>query len=432
METRSLADSLDGLRATADATFRLAFMFGKVEIKLQTEIRRVASEIQGIAGALHQLSLLASILEDESGCHRTSEAVPSQLTSCHRTLENLERRLLIRKNDARPKSAGLKWPFTTAWTTDLLRELSEHRDVITRGLSAESMTDLTQVFSNEKYVMVIDQDGAISKHTQVSALVAAQPDALDVLGFFLKFDQRALLDNVLQASHALHSFGFFKDLDFEDWLDGKRSKLWITAPAGAGKTVFAGAMVRESILRRHDYAVVVYVFCSFEDTRTCSPVNVLSTIAAQVGRQNEAAFNLLRTYYQELHQDKRNIQRCTSEHLKSILGEMSKCFGHVMIIVDGVDECGSDSADVVESLAALASQDGGALGLAIVSRETESIRNVLQEGFQKVDIIHSEDELQLFTATELEKRVARGNIKFDYPEMKDEAIQKLCFGPDTT
>ncbi|GJD00015.1 ankyrin-2 ankyrin [Colletotrichum higginsianum] len=289
------------------------------------------------------------------------------------------------------------------------------------------MTDLTQVFSNEKFVMVIDQDGAISKHADVSALVAAQPDALDVLGFFLKFDQRALLDNVLQASHALHSFGFFKNLDFEDWLDGKRSKLWITAPAGAGKTVFAGAMVRESILRRHNYAVVV-----FEDTRTCSPVNVLSTIAAQVGRQNEAAFNLLRTYYQELHRDKKNVQRPTSEQLTSLLREMSKCFGHIMIIVDGVDECGSDSADVVESLAALANQDGGALGLAIVSRETESIRNVLQEGFQKVDIIHSEDELQLFTATELEKRVARGIIKFDYPEMKDEAIQKLCFGPDTT
>ncbi|TQN67290.1 Ankyrin-3, partial [Colletotrichum shisoi] len=432
METRSLADSLDGLRATADATFRLAYMFSKVESKLQAEIRRVASEIQGIAGALHQLSLLASILGDESGCHRTSEAVPSQLASCHRTLENLERRLSIRKIDARPKNAGPKWPFTTAWTTDLLRELSEDRDTITRGLSAESMTDLTQVFSNEKYVMIIDQDGAISKHTQVSALVAAQPDAFDVLEFFLKFDQRAFLGNVLRASHKLHSFGFFKDPDFEDWLDGKRSKLWITAPAGAGKTVFAGAMVRESILRRRDYAVVVYVFCSFEDTRTCSPINVLSTIAAQVGRQNEAAFNLLRTYYLELHQDKRNVQRPTSEHLTSLLWEMSKCFGHVMIIVDGVDECGSDSADVVESLAAIANQDGGAMDLAIVSRETESIRNVLQTGFRKVDIVHSEDELQLFAATELERRVARGHIKFDYPQMKDEAIQKLCFGPDTT
>ncbi|KAJ0166505.1 Ankyrin-3 [Colletotrichum tanaceti] len=457
METRSLADGLDSLRATADASFRLAYTFGRVKSKLQTEIQRVASEIQGIAGALHQLSLLAAVLGDGPGCHGTSGAVPSQLISCHRTLETLERRLRRRETDTRrpENAAGPKWPFTTAWTTDLIGELGELRDAIARGLSAESTADLAQVFSNEKRVMVVDdvdQHGAVSKHTRVSAVVAARPGALDVLGFFLKFDQRALLDNVLRASHALHSFRFFQTPGFEDWLDdggdddgnGKRSsKLWITAPAGAGKTVFAGAMVRESILRRRGHAVVAYVFCGFGDTRTCSPVNVLSTIAAQVGRQNEAAFSLLRAYHRELHRDnKRRVQRPTSEHLQRLLWEMSKCFGHVMIIVDGVDECGiihSDinSTNVVESLAALVNntdqQDGGgALGLAIVSRETESIRNVLREGFKKVDIVHSDDELLLFTATELERRVARGHIKFDDPEMKDEAIRKLSFGSDIT
>ncbi|KAK1977489.1 hypothetical protein LZ30DRAFT_601147 [Colletotrichum cereale] len=431
METRNLADSLSGLRAIADATFRLTVYFGKIEGKTQAEIRNVAKEIQNIAGLLHQLALLVSTFEDDHGCDCMSSTCLSQLRSCHRTLERLERSLLRRKADVHLKRAKHKWPFTAAWTTDLLKELNEHREGISRGLPTESMSDLHQAFSSGRYVMVVDGIDAVSQHTSIAAVVATEPGSLEVINFFLKFDQRPRLRSVLKDSNSLHSFELWKSLDVEEWVNATGSHLWITAPAGAGKTVFASAMIRKAIMQRHNHTVVAYVFCSFADSRTHSLVNVLSTIAAQVARHNQAAFRMLQDYYQELHQHKRRLKEPSTERLESMLWRMSKLFEHILIIIDGVDECGSNTTNVAMSLASLISQDEKRFCVAIVSRPQGAIGDLLQERFCKVEMSHAENDQHSFTATELEKRIACGDIVFDEAAMKDETTQKLCLGSDT-
>ncbi|KAK1961021.1 hypothetical protein LY78DRAFT_750476, partial [Colletotrichum sublineola] len=432
METSVLADGLNGLRAISDTTFRLTVYFGKTESRKQTEIRKVANEMQNMAGLLHQLALLASTLGDDHGCDCVSAACLSQLKSCHKTLEHLERSLLRRKADSQLKNVTPKWPFTIAWTTDLLKELNEYKEAITRGLSAESTSDLHQALSSGKHVMNVDQSKAVFQHTSVAAVVAIEPDSLDVINFFLEFDQTARLRSVLKEASSLHSFGLWKSPEVEKWVTAAGSHLWITAPAGSGKTVFAGAMIREAILRRRNHTVVVYVFCSFADVRTHEPVNVLSTIAAQVARHNHAAFKLLQDYYQQLHQHKRGPKRPVIEQLKSVLLEMSKFFEHVLIVVDGVDECGSGTTNVAESLTSLISQGEKTFRVAILSRLQKDIRNLLDERFCNVEMTHTENDKHLFTATELEKRIACGDLTFADAAMKDTTIQKLCLGSETS
>ncbi|KAK2027332.1 hypothetical protein LX32DRAFT_564597 [Colletotrichum zoysiae] len=432
METSILADGLSGLRAIADATFRLTVCFGKIESRTQTEIRIVANEIQNIAGLLHQLALLASTFGDDPGCNCVSATCLSQLRSCHKTLEHLERSLLKRKADSHLGNVNPKWPFTNAWTRDLLKELNERKEALALGLSAESTSDLHQAFSSGKYALDVDQSHAVSEHISIAAVVATEPGSLDVINFFLKFDQTKCLRSALKESNSLHSFELWKSPEIEKWVNATGSHLWITAPAGAGKTVFAGAMIREAILRRRNHTVVVYVFCSFADVRTHDPVNVLSTIAALVGRHDQAAFKLLQDYYQELHQNKRRSKRPMVEKLKSVLWEMSKFFEHVLVVVDGVDECGSNTVSIVESLASLTSQDEKALRVAIVSRLQENIEKLLGGSFSKVELTHNKNDRQLFTATELERRIFSGDLKFDKAEMKDQTTQKLCLGSETS
>ncbi|KAK1573699.1 LOW QUALITY PROTEIN: uncharacterized protein LY79DRAFT_593759 [Colletotrichum navitas] len=420
METNILADGLSGLRAIADTTFRLT-----MDSRKQTEIRRVANEIQNIAGLLHQLALLSSTFGDDHGC----ECVLSQLRSCHKTLDHLERLLLRRKADSQLKNVTPKWPFTIAWTTDLSKELNEQKEALARGLSAESTSDLHQTLSSRKYVV---DSKAIAQHTSIAAVVAVEPGSLEIINFFLEFDQTTRLKSVLKEANSLNSFELWKSPEVDSWANATGSHLWVIAPAGAGKTVFAGAIIREAILRRHNHTVVVYVLCSFADVRTHNPVNVLSTIAAQVARQNQAAFKLLQGYYQELHQHKKKTKRPMIERLKSVLWEMCKFFEHVLIVVDGLDECGSGTASIAESLASLACQGEEALRVVIVSRLQENIENSFEGRFCKVQMTHTENDRHLFTATELERRIACGDLKFADAAMKDKTTQKLCLGSETS
>ncbi|KAF5518159.1 hypothetical protein CGCA056_v010452 [Colletotrichum aenigma] len=170
MEPTEVVDSLRGLVAVADNAFRSTYDFAKdkidpfMDIKRRDEIRRVATEIQDLAGLLHRLTLVAStfdedhdqVLDDVYGLR--SPKLPQQLFSCRQTLMKFEASLSRRKltydvikreEDLKPR-AKLRWPFTTAWTVDLIQEIGQHKKAVTRALSSNSMNELLQSFSKGK------------------------------------------------------------------------------------------------------------------------------------------------------------------------------------------------------------------------------------------------------------------------------------------
>ncbi|KXH36172.1 ankyrin-2 ankyrin [Colletotrichum simmondsii] len=444
MEADQLAVSLDGLRAIADATFRLIFSFIKCDNKLTSEIRAVANEIQDIAGLLHRLSLLTSGLEENEDQKDQSldvNTAPPPLSSCRRTLEQLGGSLRRRKNRSdddgceQKRCADVKWPFTRAWTADLLNELGEHKKTISEGLNAGSIDDLLQSLSKGKSVATIrDEDWISEVFTDFLQSSGYFQGIYMVLNTFLRVQKESYIKIQDRYKHLSIQSSFFQEEEFDNWLDKGGSHLLFTAPPGGGRTAFTGALVRETFRRRRARTVVVPIYSEILGTcRWASETDLLGTIVAQIARQNPGAFEVLRRYRRDL--SSRRKPRCaingaTMEGLKAVLWQMSTFFEHVLVIVDCSRATEPDTTPTIASLIRTSKQSAPNFSLAMVYQDLETIREPLGDLVTHWNITPSVAILQAFAATEVERRVRTGALRFERGAIKDAAIRKLSVGGD--
>jgi hypothetical protein len=103
-------------------------------------------------------------------------------------------------------------------------------------------------------------------------------------------------------------------------------------------------------------------------------------------------------------------------------------FQDVSIIVDGLDECGSSTSDVIISLTSLCSNAGSNFRSLFLSRDEFEIRELLQEQYNIVEISAHKEDLELYVAAEIESRqrkLGRGQLRIRSPELKDHIIKTL-------
>ncbi|KAK1712551.1 hypothetical protein BDP67DRAFT_468101 [Colletotrichum lupini] len=440
MEADQLVVRLDDLRAIADATFRLTFSFTKNDGKLKSEIRAVANEIQDIAGLLHRVSLLASGLEETKNHDSDINAAPPPLVSCRTTLEQLGGSLRRRTNRSdddgceQKRYAYVKWPFTRAWTTDLLNELSEHKKTISEGLNGESIKHLLQLLSKGKSVATIrDEDWISEVFTDFLQSSGYFQGIYMVLNTFLRVREDSYIKIQDRYKHLSIQSSFFQGEDFENWLDKGGSHLLFTAPPGGGRTAFTGALARETFRRRRARTVVVPIYFELLSgwTRWTTDMNILGTIVALIARQNQGAFEVLRRYRRDLNiQPRWATNGASMEGLKGVLWQMSTFFEHVLVIVDCSKSGGNGIISMIASLIKTSKESAPNFSLAVVCQDLEFVRESLSESVTKCDIAPSMAILQAFAATEVERRVRTGALRFQRTAMKDATIRKLSVGDD--
>ncbi|KAK1497061.1 ankyrin-2 ankyrin [Colletotrichum tamarilloi] len=440
MEADQLAVRLDDVRAIADATFRLTFSFTKNDGKLKSEIRAVANEIQDIAGLLHRLSLLASGLEETKDHDSDINAAPPPLVSCRTTLEQLGGSLRRRTNRSdddgceQKRYADVKWPFTRAWTTDLLNELSEHKKTISEGLNGESIKHLLQLLSKGKSVATIrDEDWISEVFTDFLQSSGYFQGIYMVLNTFLRAREDSYIKIQDRYKHFSIQSSFFQGEDFENWLDKGGSHLLFTAPPGGGRTAFTGALARETFRRRRARTVVVPIYFELLSgwTRWTTDMNILGTIVALIARQNQGAFEVLRRYRRDLNiQPRWATNGASMEGLKGVLWQMSTFFEHVLVIVDCSKSGGDGIIPMIASLLKTSKESAPNFSLAVVCQDLEFVRESLGESVTKCDIAPSMAILQAFAATEVERRVRTGALRFQRTAVKDATIRKLSVGDD--
>ncbi len=78
-------------------------------------------------------------------------------------------------------------------------------------------------------------------------------------------------------------------------------------------------------------------------------MNILGAIAIQIGKQKDAAFGLLQEYYDELH-PRQGLERSPdADDLRRLINTMSELFTQVLVVVDGLDECGDSTKRTSDS-----------------------------------------------------------------------------------
>ncbi|KAM0306796.1 hypothetical protein ACHAPM_001369 [Fusarium culmorum] len=293
----SLAASIAGLISLADVTFKYTYKFVRAAKDAKTDVSALADEINNLGSVLRVLEALASDI--------------------------------------------------------LLDELSRHKETINMALAADSMQKLQiSLTKMDKLGESISKVEKIVKRIEINTLVDLNAQKQQVLNYFMKADPQDNLATSIKLRHSMTGLWLTESTDFVRWIDTPGSKLWLTGIPGAGKTVLAGSVIQEALSRsyaNHNIAVAFF-FCDYKDPKTWEAANILGAIANQLARQRKESFEILNLYYDDLHPPDHFITIPDQDEVRARISQMSHLFDQTIIIIDGLDECGDHTDDVVDTL----------------------------------------------------------------------------------
>lgn len=217
--------------------------------------------------------------------------------------------------------------------------------------------------------------------------------------------------------------------DFKSWLNFPRAKLWCYGIPGAGKTVLASSIVQEAIGQSSANLAVAYFYCDYKNTATQIPRNILGSLACQIALQDEQSFEKLRAFYKKHDAANRPSVDFSLEELCGLVVKMASNFNNAMIVVDALDECGTQSKLVTRLLSGLNDSEAGNIKTLFLSRDELEIREVL-EGYNEVSIAARSSDLRLFVGAEIEQRTRNKDLRIKDESLKQDIMDRLVEGAD--
>ncbi|KAI1124252.1 ankyrin repeat-containing domain protein [Nemania abortiva] len=450
MDPLSISASVAGLVTLAGAVFSLAAKYIKDAKEAPMEAKDLLDEVKQFSILLHHLSLVAHELEiaikpGEEALQDSPNLQLHYVYDCQTILNRVEIGLQ-RATDGLDSSSTLiktrsrlKWPFSSNDTKDIIQRIQRYKQMINIALSANSYSRLAiclsrQEAADKRQEEMNDRLGnihdTVDEILDINTKVFLDAKRREVLDFFSKF---ANPSRDLEMVHSLHhpstGLWFTESDNFKEWRATPGSKLWITGIPGAGKSVLAGLIIYECLkLSLVDSGkATTYFFCTYKDRATHSARKVLSSLAAQLARQNEEAFRILERYHQELVSQKHSAEEPSQQKLSNVFETMCRVFDQVFVIVDGLDECETD--EVVRSLSQLSlKMNSASITALLLSRDVVNIRDRLEPDFVHTKIAAHTEDIQLYVLTELEKRIESKQLRLRNPQLKTEIMDKLVTG----
>jgi hypothetical protein len=168
---------------------------------------------------------------------------------------------------------------------------------------------------------------------------------------------------------------------------------------------------------------VAFFFCDYKKEATLTPVNILGGLASQLARQKDEFFDILQGYYEELHPVRGLNKLADADELRARLCSMAEELNNLIIVVDGIDECGDRTSDVLEMLVELADTADN-VTIALFSRYEVGIQDYLQN-FEQIPITAHTEDLRDYVRAELEQRTQSGRLSLYNMDLKNEIGEEL-------
>ena len=107
---------------------------------------------------------------------------------------------------------------------------------------------------------------------------------------------------------------------------------------------------------------------------------------------------------------------------------MAANFERVTLVVDGLDECGSNATTVTELLVGLHCEHNETnINTLFLSRELIEIRDCLK-AYTQVAIAAQRSDLKLYVGAEIETRVRKKKLRIKDPSLKEYIMKQLVDG----
>lgn len=424
----SIAASIAGVISLADIVFIRTRKYLSSAKSADKDVKDLSQEVLLLSGALHSLSRLAQALDQDGLRDQHIDSLRMHhIAACHATLDEIAKKL--KKLEDSTVKRKVVWPFVSNRTKALLAEVSRHKDNVNLALTADSMGTLLRVLSRIKEVQSSTEEVLqdVRKAREIATRIHQDSERRDIIDYFLPYNPQQNYEMSLSLRHPRTGLWLTRRPEFRTWLKHPDSALWLSGIPGAGKTVLAGSIIEEALKNSSENTATAFFFCDYKDTRTQTPQNVLSALASQLAIQKEAAYSYLDQYYRELHPC-RGLDRLPDINgLQKILKDMVKCFGHIYLVVDGLDECGNKTDSVIDGILDIVYCSNN-ISTAFLSRDKYNIRDRLKTGFTSLEIAAQTEDITEYISSEMEKRILNKSLRIDDLNLKGEILERLVDG----
>ncbi|KAK6815725.1 hypothetical protein PG987_016491 [Apiospora arundinis] len=417
----SIASGIAGLLALTDIVFDRLIKYGKSVKNAEKEIRQLADEVNLLGGTLNSLARLADSVETKKF---DSKLRTHHIEACNNTLAEIN--MALKKHDSSTAKRNSMWPFTSRHVADLTKDLSRHKGTITLALSANSMEAMLQLLGQDQ-VHTAEIVAAVKDNTKITSRIREDLERRKVLDYYLKLNPQSNYDMSLRLRHPGTGLWLKRLPEFQHWLSESGSMLWLKGIPGAGKTVLAGAIIEETLNRSTEIVSSAFFFCDYKDDNTHNPETILRALVYQLAIQKEEAYTILEHHYQ-VHNPETGLPKAPSvESLSAVLQVMIRLYDHVFLTVDGIDECGKHTEEVLETLTAIFKETDN-ISMALLSRDEDDIHDWLEEVSVSIEIAAHKEDVSEYVRAQLGDRIRRRKLRLDDPTLKGEILERLVKG----
>lgn len=431
----SISASVAGLITIAETAFRGTFKYIKGVKDAPKEIVTLSSELSLLYGMLNRLQLVVSQLEGETF---DSAVQIHHIHSCYLTLEKIKKLLdkfdtsSLEDQKLERMKRRLKWPFSISDAKCLVTEIERHKSAIGLALAADGMSGLLLALSRQADMSKDVQDIKLElrQRRETEIRVAIDEERQKVLNSIGPIGPHDHHEMDLKLRHPLTGLWFTEGDDFRTWLDNPDAMLWLYGIPGAGKTVLASSIIQEALTKTSRNTALAYFYCDYKDAATQQPRNILGSLATQIAKQDEQCFDKLLLFNAKHNPDNKASAAYNEEDLRELIVEMASYFDSTMIVVDALDECGSQTAPVTDILTRLHSHSEGThVKTLFLSRDEPDIRDFLG-GYSEISIAARSSDLRLYVGAEIELRTRRRALRIKDRSLKDHIIETLVEGAE--
>jgi len=415
----SISLNIGGLIQLADLVVNKTWPFLKEAKNQRSEIAKLSCEVASLAGILHGLRLLAE-----------GSTVPikhDDILECQTTLEGLRDRLKKADGTSSGKRDQVKtlvrqlcFPYERVEMQKILEQLERLKSTFNLALTAESISSQIDLKADVKAVK-----DELFRRKALEAKIELDEKRRKVLGFFGHVSPKENHAMSLKLRHEGTGLWLLKESRFNEWLQNCDSHIWLYGIPGAGKTVLASLVIEKVLQVCKPSEAVAFFYCDYKDTAKQDPCYILASIASQIAIQNEKAYEILEEEY-KIHRGTTDVKHLKPEVLFNVLKKQLHLFDFTTLIIDGLDECGDNTANVLDHLVLLAQEFKLALRLAILSRDELIIRKMLTDiDCESISIAAVSSDIRLYAASEIERRVRNGRLLVENSSTTEVILQKL-------
>ena len=416
----SIAAGIGGLIQLADVVFHKTLPFLKEVKNQRSEISKLSSEVASLAGTLHSLRLLS-----EGG---TVPIKHEDVLDCQQILEELRDRL--KKAEAASSSTRdqvkkiaqqLRFPYERQDMQKTLERLERLKSTFGVALAAESIASQIELKADIKAVK-----DELFRRKELETRIMVDETRKKVLNFFNRTSPKENHAMSLKLRHEGTGLWLLKEPRFAEWLRNYDSHIWLYGIPGAGKTVLASLVIEQVLQHCNPSEAIAYFYCDYKDAAKQDPCNILASLASQIAVQHEKAYHILEQEHKTVRPGTNNVEHLKPDVLSRLLSSQLALFDYTTIIIDGLDECGDNTANVLDHLVLLAQEHKLSLRLAILSRDEHIIRQRLTEmDCQSISIAATSTDIRLYAASEIEQRVRSARLLVENASTKERILQGL-------